>query len=620
MRSALINRLLFIYHSFIVRLKLRRLQLFVVLIWSLTPVLKAQQTMPLDEVKIGMTGTWDTVVQGNHLETFHLKVLGISPNFVGPRKPVIICEALDPEQILNGPVAGMSGSPVYIDGKLVGAYAYGYAWSKEQTIIGVTPIETMIEIVDRFPPENIENRYRKSYNNGSKGLVEHMVQSNGTNAVFSGQSNSNSTVQSQLPFPLYVSGISPEVLAVFQQQSQELGVKWSQVPSSTYTGEGGVEWSKEDALNLKAGMPVAGVLMGGDFSITGVGTVTWKNGDRLLAFGHPFFGSGDVEIPMAAARVITIVRSLQQSFKMSEIGPIVGSIYQDRLTGIAGEIGRKAPTIDASYRIENAKGMITDYHAEIFEHSRLSSLLAAIGLLESMQTNLDADEEQTLFLTTHIQVEGQNPIEYQNTAIDAAGANQLAVQLLNVVGALTNNPFEYPKIESISCEVRIVPIQYFSFFDEVSIVSDVPAPGETLDVNIRIRNYLGEPVNQSLSIPIPIGMKGQVLTLQISDATQLDPQNQALVRADMDTLSDIVRQVNQIRSNQNIYIRLLKQANGVQLQGDTMYDLPPSVTQLYVTPKNAQYSATTNEIALWETEIPTAGVFVGSYRLNVEIK
>ncbi len=607
-------------HSDIVRQFLLKLLFVTTLAGGICSPAFTQEVMPLDSITIGMEGTWDTVVSGDELETFRLKVLGVSPNFVGPRKAVIICEALDDSQILNGPVAGMSGSPVYIDGKLVGAYAYGYGWSKEQTIIGVTPIESMIEIVDRFPPQDIKERYRKSYNNGSKGLVEHMVHSNGTSAVFSGQSSTPFVAEAQLPFPVYVSGISPEVLSAFDDYAKALGVTWTQVPSSTTSGDGEVDWTDEESLNLRPGMPVAGVLMGGDFSMTGVGTVTWKKGNRLLGFGHPFFGGGDVEIPMAAARVITVVRSLQQSFKMTNIGPVVGSIYQDRLTGIAGEVGRVAPTTDVQYQILNAEGNTTTYKAQVFEHSRMSPLLSAIGLLQSLQANLDADEKQTLYLKTQIKVKGQTPIYYENTAIDAGGATQLAIQLLNVMAALSDNPFEYPKIESIRCEVEMLPVQHFSFFDEVTIESDVPASGENLDVNIRIRNYLGEPVNHELSIPIPIGMKGEELTLQIADASQVDPQEQTMVRADMDTLSDIVRQVNQIRSSQNIYVRLLKKADGFQLQGDTMVDLPPSITHLFSTPKNAQYSATTTEVPLWETSLPTSGVFSGSYRLNIEIK
>lgn len=578
--------------------------------------------MPLEQVKIGMEGTWDTVVRGDQLETFRLRVLGISPSFAGPRKPVIICEALDADQLVSGPVAGMSGSPVYIEGKLVGAYAYGYSWPKQQAIIGVTPIGSMIEIMDRFPPQDLADRYRKSFNNGAQGLVQRLSQASelASGGTLRPQiSHSLSAVQT--PFPVFVSGISSEVLSVFETHANELGIRWAQVPSATASqGSFGEPWSEADALDLRPGMPIAGVLMGGDFSMTGVGTVTWKQGNRLLGFGHPFFGGGDVEIPMAAARVITVVRSVQQSFKMTEVGPVVGSIYQDRLTGIAGEIGREAPTIKVSYEIEDVDGNETLYQAKVFEHSRLSPLLAAIGLLESLQSNLDADEEQTLYLQTDIAVRGQPAVSYRNVAIDAAGSTQLALQLLEVVSVLSDNPFEYPQIESIRCRVRMVPTQHFSFFDEVTVVSSVPAPGESLDVDIRIRNYLGEPVHHSLSIPIPIGTKGEVLTLQIADATQVEPENFSLLRPDMDDIGDIIRQINQIRSRQNIHVRLLKQASGFQLQGDSMYDLPPSITHLFSTPKNAQYSAVLSEISLWEATLPTSGVFSGSYRLNIEIK
>ena len=581
--------------------------------------------MPLEEVKVGMEGTWDTVIEGDELRTFHLKVLGVMPNFVGPRKPVIICEAMDPEQILNGSVAGMSGSPVYIDGRLVGAYAYGFTWPKEQTIIGVTPIESMMEIMDRFPPADISKRYRRSYNNGTQGLVQHAYQHRDEEtgdpafkATISSLSSS-SILQSKLPFPLFVSGISPEVLRAFDTESKQLGVNWTLLPAST-TGDLQPEWTNEQSHNLLPGMPVAGVLMGGDFSVTGVGTVTWKQGNRLLGFGHPFFGAGNVEIPMASARVVAVVRSLESSFKLSQVGPVIGSIYQDRQTGIAGEIGRKAPTTDVSYTVSNADGETTTYHASVFEHPSLSPLLMAVGLLQSLSASLDTNEEQTIYLETRIGIKDRAPVHYKNVAVDANGATRLAIQLLRVMSALTNNPFEYPKIETLQCEVKLVPVQHFSFFDEVTIESDVPAPGETLDVNIKIRNYLGEPVDHALHIPIPIGTKEEVLTLQIADANQVEPNDNALIRPDMDTLSDIIRQVNHIRSSRKIYIRLLKRAQGFRLQGDTMYDLPPSVTHLFNTPKNAQYSSETTEVALWETEIETDGVFVGSYRLNIEIK
>jgi hypothetical protein len=594
---------------------------FTAFLLSLTAAV-AQPILPLGEIEVGMEGTWDTVVQGDTIETFNLKVLGISKNFVGPRKPVIICEATDADQILNGPVAGMSGSPVYIDGKLIGAYAYGFSWPKSQTIIGVTPIESMMEIVETFPPSPISERYQKAHNNGPVALSPtspNPAQPSAFDASSVVEPGVDRTLDAhkQLPFPIYVSGVSRPVLEAFESYRSALGIEWAEAPVAS--SQNTSDWSDSN-LELHPGMPVAGVLMGGDFSFSGVGTVTWREGNRILGFGHPFFGAGDVEIPMAGARVITIVRSLAQSFKMTEVGPVVGSIYQDRLTGIAGELGREAPTIDVSYHIEQRGGSKTTYQASLFEHKRLSPLLAAMGLLQSLQTSLYAEEEQTLFITTEIEVQGQAPIRYENSGVGSSGAMLMAVQLLNVVGALTDNPFEFPKVESIHCNVTMVPDNHFSFFDEVIVTSSVPAPGEQLDVTVRVRNNLGAPTVHKLSIPIPIGTKGEVLTLQISDAQQVDPQSNALLRADMDTLSDIVRQINNLRSQQSIFVRLLRKAQGLQLQGDTMYDLPPSITQLYNTPKNAQYSYKTEEIALWETELVTDGVFTGSYRLDIEIK
>jgi hypothetical protein len=174
---------------------------------SVTRVVALTEVMPLEDVKIGMEGEWVTVVRGEAPERFRLRVLGVARNFAGPRQPVIICEAIDADQILNGPVAGMSGSPVYIDGKLVGAYAYGYGWPKEQAIIGVTPIEAMTEIVDRFPPMTDAQRYRKSNRMPNPAApIGHAANNEGDALAFARQAGGTARVESQLPFPVFVAG------------------------------------------------------------------------------------------------------------------------------------------------------------------------------------------------------------------------------------------------------------------------------------------------------------------------------------------------------------------------------------------------------------------------------
>jgi hypothetical protein len=574
--------------------------------------------MPLAEVRPGMQGVWETVVSGSALSRFELKVLGIVPNFAGPGKSVILCEALGDDQVLSGPVAGMSGSPVYFDGKLAGAYAYGFTWPKQQTLIGVTPIEDMLPLVRDYHDPDWSQRYRKAFNNGRVGLALARQTETHSAGLRSTDLHSGSEMSAP-PFTIHVSGIRPEVLGAFETQARELGVVWSETGFAAASGESAAA-GPASMDQLEAGMPVAGVLMGGDFSFTGVGTVTWKEGDRILAFGHPFFAAGEVSIPMAGAEIITVVRSLEKSFKLSVVGPVVGSIIQDRASGIAGKIGLNAPTTAVEYEIEGKSGAKTTYRAQLFEHPRLAPLLAAMAFLQSTQSHLEAEENQTLFLEVSMEIDGHEPLRFSNVAVGESGAMSLAFQLYQVMGAITDNPFEFPRIHSLRCKVRMDAPTRYSFFDEVRVTSDVPAPGEELAVSVRVRRNLGDPVRHDLRIPVPIGTKGQTLTLQIADATQLETPVPSLLRADMDSLEDVIREANQQRSQQQIYVRLLRNAPGLRLQGDTLYDLPPSVTALYQTPKNAQYSSQTEEIAVWEQALPTDGLFVGAYRLNVEIK
>ena len=569
----------------------------------------------LSEIEVGMEGEWHTVVQGMEIRKFPLRVLGVSENFIAPKQPVILCEAIDSENILSGPVAGMSGSPVYINGRLAGAYAYGFLWPKQQAVIGVTPIDAMLKVVEDFPPVDVKERYRKA---GKASEAIRVVPPPGPPPVGAATAELPDRVMGPLPTPLFVSGIQPQVLQHFDSEIREMGMHWVQAPASSSGGSG--RWTESESLNLEPGMPVAGVLMDGDFSVTGVGTVTWKDGDRLLGFGHPFFGSGNVEIPMAAAKVITVVRAVNRSFKLAEAGPVVGSIYQDRLTAIAGEVGRVPPTTSVEYEVVNAQGQSEVYSAKVCELPELSPVLVAVGLLQSLTSALDAEAEQTIYLDVEMDVDGEEPVRFQNVAAGADGAQTLAVQVYRAYNALTQNPFRYPRIHSVRCKARLVPQMKLHFFDQVTVESAVPAPGETLDLEVRVRSYLGMTRAYPLSIPIPIGTKKEVLTVFIADANAIQPDADTLIRMDMNALNDVVRQVNEMRSQQGIYVRLLRKSKGVQLQGESLHDLPPSMLHLYSTPKNAQYSQTLEEVSLWENRMEVDGVFIGSYRLDVEIR
>ena len=357
-----------------------------------------------------MTGEWHTVVSGSRIDSFPMEVVGIAENFIGPQRPVIICKALDATNKLTGPVAGMSGSPVFINGKLIGAYAYGWTWPKDQALIGVTPIESMLEVETNYPPGARipagTNRLA-SRNAGETGAEpQWLVAPAGDGPGLPTPATLQSTMK-PLPTPLFVSGISERVLQKFSSRLSALGLDVMQAPSGR---------AHDIDNDPKPGQPLAGVLMSGDFHFAGTGTVTWRHGNRILAFGHPFLQSGPTEMPMASAEILTVVQSVARSFKLSNTGPIIGTIYQDRLTAIAGEIGRKPNTTHFEAHLDAPGGKTRFFQGELFQNQRLSPIISAISLLESLYDTMESEEQQTIYLDTTLEIPGHEPVKLTDAA------------------------------------------------------------------------------------------------------------------------------------------------------------------------------------------------------------
>jgi hypothetical protein len=565
--------------------------------------------MPLSDLRPGMTGEWHTVVSGTRIDSFPMQVVGIAENFIGPQRPVIICKALDPTNIFTGPVAGMSGSPVFIGGKLIGAYAYGFTWPKQQALIGVTPIEAMLEVENGYPPA--------SQSPGTNGWVR--VEA-GTNpqwlAAPTDGANlpSLATLQSAmkpLPTPLYVSGVSERTLEKFSPQLAGLGLDVMQAPSGTVT--------HNIDNDLKPGSPLAGVLMSGDFHFAGTGTVTWRNGNRILAFGHPFLQSGPTEMPMASAEIITVVQSLARSFKLSNTGPVIGSIYQDRLTAIAGEIGRRAPTTHFEVQLQAPGGRERHFQAEMFQNQMFSPTLSAIGLLESLYDTMESEEKQTIFMETTMEIEGHAPVVLSEAASGEDAAFPLALRQWALYRSLLDNPCEFPNVKSLTFHVRLVDGWKSSQLDSLEMDQNEIRPGATLHAMVGLRNYRGEASVVPVSVPIPADLRASEAQLFVGDADaalRMDEPPQVPPQ----TLDQVLDRLRQSRSQQNICVKLLQTARGLSLEGRNLPDLPPSALAQLESPNSSIQKATLNRITIWETNFPVEGTFSGQLTLPVSIK
>ncbi len=582
----------------------------------------APEILPLSEIEPGMKGEWRTVVSGTEVVSFELEVLGISDNFSGPQRPVIICQALDAQNKLSGPVAGMSGSPVYIGGKLVGAYAYGFTWPKEQAIIGVTPIEQMLEILDDYPMESTRPRTaaahaRQPSMTGSVGEGERansLLPLSISQGIVAGEEvflerREMETLLKPLPTPLIASGFSERALRAFRPQLEALGLEVMQAPTGTA--------ASESEFTLEPGSAVAAVLMSGDFNMAATGTVTYRDGDSLLAFGHPFFQMGSARFPMAGAEVITIVQSVSKSFKLSNTGPMVGSVYQDRLTGIAGKIGEIPHLIEVSITTRGTNGVVRQFSGELFEHPSLSPIFASVSLLESLYQTMESSEEQTFYIDGRVELEGYDPIVFHDVASGPTGAQLVADGFWQNYLKLSSNPYSIPVITKIDFNIEIRDEWLVSSLKAVQVENKRIRSGEAVNLALTLYNYLDKPTRQVVNVPIPAGLaSGQELSILVADATEAD-RVESSGQAFVTSVDDIVREWNQQRSRKSIYIKLLQKAPGLILEGEKMPNLPPSVQALYSSPGNNTVRQPLDEVTLWETEIEVPGEFRGNYRVPI---
>ncbi|HEU6448196.1 MAG TPA: hypothetical protein VFV23_07155 [Verrucomicrobiae bacterium] len=562
--------------------------------------------MPLSEIKPGMTGEWHTVVSGTRIDRFPFEVVGIAQNFIGPKRPVIICRGLDATNKLTGPVAGMSGSPVYINGKLIGAYAYGFLYPHDQDLFGVTPIEQMLE-VENYQPTTNGTAFVKV--NSDDASPQWLV-APATDANVPAPSALQSTMKA-LPTPLFVSGVSERVLKKFESHLSALGLQVMQAPSGSAT--------EITDTNLEPGSAVSGVLMSGDFQFAGTGTVTWRHGDRILAFGHPFMQQGPTEMPMASAEILTVVQSWVRSFKLLNVGPVVGTIYQDRLTAIAGEIGRKAQTTHVEIHVQSPDGKERLFQGDMFQNVDYSPILSAIALLESFYDTMESEYEQTIYMDTDMEIPGHEPIKFSDAATGEEGGYMLVIQQLGLYETLLGNPCEFPRVKSLVFHVRLADGHKASQLDSVELDNREVRAGGTLTAVLGLRNYHAPGTNFSISIPVPREISAAQLQLFVGDADAAFQVDQPS-RLPPKNLEQVLEQIRQTRSHQNICIKLLQTTPGLNVEGKNLPDLPPSVMAQFQSPNSHFQKSTLNQITLWETNVPVAGIFEGQMTIPVRIK
>ncbi len=544
------------------------------LICSASPAWAEEVLMPVPEIQRGMEGTCRTVFQGKTVEPFGFKVLSLMQGMLGPGQDVILTRLTGDKAEFTGVVAGMSGSPCYINGKLIGALAYRFGNFTKEPIAGITPIQNMLDIfkLPLEPAKTASNTY----------IPQTYQQS--LNQLQKTQPAASAGFQ-RIATPLSFGGFRSEVLAHYQADLEKLG--FQTVMGGISTPSAGSIANPDMPDKLEMGGAVAGQMVRGDLSIDGTGTVSYIDKNRVLAFGHPFFNEGYVQIPMATAYIHHILSSEAGSYKMSQSGREVGTIVQDRLTAIYGEIGKKTPMIPMQIQVQDSASVDpAQLKLEVFQSPSLTPMLMAMSIHNVLTSRLNYNLGGTLLLEGSLNVDGQN-LKFRNDYTIEQGQDVVIVavqDLANSLFALWGNPFQKPDIRGLNLKVSLKPQQRQAQIRRIWTDSDEIRPGDSVTLHVELSNWRQEREIRNFKMQIPANTPYGPLTLLAGDARAIDGL-EASVRTGFTGYNDLLSHLFSQRSNSDLHLLLITNEGGMAQHSTLMAKLPASVQELLFTPE-----------------------------------
>jgi hypothetical protein len=527
-------------------------------------------TFPLDQVKPGMKGVVYTIFAGDEIEKVDLVVLGILHNALGPKQDIILVQLLGEKAEHTGVVAGMSGSPVYFDGKLAGALSLKLGVFTKEAIGGVTPIQSMLEVEKDSVAAPGGAAAASAVNTGTFLAASHVA----LPQEFSTRTGAGAE-QFLVPIetPLISAGLYPDTIAQFSKQLSGWGM-------SMMAG-GSVEASPEDT-QVKPGDMVGVELIRGDLSIAPGCTITAVESDgTILACGHPIFSFGSVSMPMTRAHVVTTLASSMASTKIISTGGTIGTLTQDRTTAIMGKLGAGPAMIpvDVTLVTPNAE---KKFHFEVIESPQLTPLLVALATYNGIVGSPAYGEGWTLRMEGDIDLQGHTPVHLENLFAPndqpIPSGFYVATDVQSIFARIYSNPYEPPHVQGIHLKVTALAERRWSMIDNAWIEKSEVAPGETVSVKVLLRPYRGEPFIQQIPITIPPQTARGTLQLLISDGETLDRTLDPVsgMQGPLPGLEELIKLINRGRQNDFLYATLLQPTTTLLIEDKVMPNAPSS--------------------------------------------
>ena len=577
------------------------------------PAQTAQPTIAIDQIRAGMRGVAYTVFEGVKPESMDVEVLGVLRNVNGPKGDIILVRLHGTKVEYTGVVAGMSGSPVYLDGKLAGALAFRIGEFSKEPIAGVTPIASMLEInaLDRSPAEEAAAA-RPSVSNATGKTAAP------GDAVTLGNSTPDyANYLKPIETPLVFNGFSEDAVRRFAPEFASAGI----VP---VMGAGAVSNDKQPEP-LEPGSAVSAILVRGDMDIAATCTVTYIDPQRLLACGHPLLQFGAVDLPMNKAQVLATLASPMNAFKIVNTTEEAGVFVQDRHTGIMGVFNKQPEMIPVTLTI-NGGAQRKEFHYEVLNNPRLSPVAIMATVFNALHGVNEYGEEITYSLSGTINVKGFPEVALKNMFAPSENgqpaAMQAALTLGDRFGRIYDNAYNTPAVQSVKLDFDLVRERRWARLESARTDLTEARPGDQVMVETVLAPYRGERVVQSIAVRIPTSASKGTLRILVSDGETLDRvgrMNPAFGRK-LDLASTIAL-LNKEHTNNRVYVSLLEADPEARVADKVMPTLPISVMNVMEGMRGNQEMIVSGESSVDETATaPLDYVVSGAQLLTITVK
>ena len=572
---------------------------------------KPPQIMPLDQIHEGMKGIALTVFQGVKPESMDVEVLGVLRNVNGPKGDIILIRLHGTKPEYTGVVAGMSGSPVYIDGKLAGALAFRIGEFSKEPIAGVTPIEEMLEI-DAFDQRPAPDPAPASPSNPN---TTSRTASPAENAAPALQSYSN--YLKPIETPLVFNGFSEETLQRYASQFASAGI----VPVMGI----GSSSDRKQPEPIEAGSAVSAVLVRGDMDIAATCTVTYVDPQRLLACGHPLLQFGQVDLPMTKATVLATLPSTYNAFKIVNTTEAAGSFVQDRHNGILGVLGKEPKMIPVTVTIHGGPAT-KEFHYQVLNNARLSPLAMMATVFNALHGTNDYGEDITYRMNGVLNVKGYPDVTLRNMfAPQDSGQPAAALAAATIgdrFGRIYGNPFDAPDVEGVKLDFDLVRERRTARLEASRTDVTEARPGDQIVVEAELRPYRGERLVRQIPIRIPTSMSKGILRVLVSDGDTLDHMRHGSPMMSRKlALAPTIALLNKERANDRVYVSLFENDPEAMVADKIMPTLPLSVMNVMENMRGNQDMVVLGESSVNEASTDSLDYVVsGAQVLTINIK